>query len=96
MFELVGMKNFGMNMSGIYPYALHIYLKYCLEKPSEIVNHWFLLFPINRWMMGFTVFFFSCLVTPETQACLAVGLYNGFASFLILTKYLTGLNCLYS
>ena len=55
MFTLTGMKNFIMNLSGIFPYALYVYLKGSLNKPGEVINHWFLPFPITRWIMGFLV-----------------------------------------
>lgn len=89
------MKNFLMNVGGLYPYTLHMYLKNCLDKPSSIVNHWFLPFPINRWVMGYLVIALSVFLTPESQGCIVIHFNYLFCSFLVLLKYLTGWKCFY-
>lgn len=95
MFTLTGMKNFIMNLSGIFPYALYMYLKGPLNKPGEVVNHWFLPFPITRWVMGFVVSIILIFTVPETQGCMVVFFYYLLCSFLVLLKRITKLKCFY-
>lgn len=95
MFELTRMKNFIMNVGGIYPYTLHIYLKTCLQNPRETVNHWFLPCPINKWVMGYLVALLSMVLAPESQGCMVVWLNYLFCSFLVFLRYITTIRCLY-
>jgi hypothetical protein len=95
MYALTGMKNFIMNLSGIFPYALYVYLKGPLNKPGEVVNHWFLPFPITRWTMGFLVSIILILTVPQTQGCIVVFFHYLFCSFLVLLKRITSVKCFY-
>lgn len=95
LYSITKMKIFIMNSGGIYPYALHMYLKICLDRPASIVNHWFLPIPINRWIMGYLVSLLSVLLAPETQGCMVVHLNYLYCSCLVLIKYVTGLKCFY-
>lgn len=94
-FFLTGMKNFIMNVSGIFPYTLYIYLKTCLKKPGEAVNHWFLPCPVNRWVMGMLVAVTLTLTVPETQGCIVVFFHYLFSSFLVFLKHISKKRCFY-
>jgi len=95
LFFFIGMKNFIMNVSGLFPYTLHIYLKKNLANPSQSVSYWFLPCPVNRWVIGFLACFFSSLFTPESQGCSVVFLNYMLCSLLVLAKHLTGVKCFY-
>jgi hypothetical protein len=92
-YYITGMNIFIVNVGGLFPYTMYMYLKTCLERPSSIVNHWFLPCPINRWVMGYLVSLMSTILAPETQGCLVVHLSYLYFSFLVLVKHLTGFRC---
>lgn len=95
LFALTGMKNFIMNVGGIYPYTLHLFLKECLAAPSQNVSHWFLPCPVNRWVMGFLVAILSVLLAPESQGCLVVLLSYLMNSLRVLFRHITGCRFFY-
>lgn len=87
------MKNFDKVGSGIYAYALHIYLKKQLVNPKESVRYWFMPLPVNRWLMGCLVGLFSTLLTPESEGCGIVSIYYLFSCSLLLLRNLSTWNC---
>lgn len=77
-----------MNVVGIYPYCLYMYLKTCLYRPKENTNYWFMPFPMSRWTAGFLVALFSVWFSTETQGCIIVS-----ADFLVRSLIFFILRC---
>lgn len=75
LLHLTKMKNFNMTVCGIYPYALYMFLKTCINQPTEQTNYWFMPMPMKRRTVGLIVALLSLWFSTETQGCIIVLLY---------------------
>lgn len=81
---------YNYNLEGLFPYALHIYLKNCLAAPRETLNYWCMPCPVSQWVMGLLVGVASVWASPEFYASIAVFSYFLLDSMLVLCNHVTG------
>ena len=93
LFHLTKMKNFDMTVAGIYPYALYMYLKTCINRSTQQTNYWFMPLPMSRWTAGLVIALLSLWFSTESQACLMVLLFFLLKSLVLKICSCCGCKC---
>ena len=77
--------------SGIYCYALYLYVHECFGRPGEAGEFLCSTFPLPNWLRAFFMIWIVIVLAPSPHGCLSVLLYWIFRGVVMFVCYVLGL-----